>query len=553
MSRLIYLALIRSTDFNFYAVAFFNVLALSALALALMLTMRALRGRSVLADAFFPLVLLHWSQVDNLIWGFQIHFVVSVVLSCTLLAIILRCEDRLRLRTALLFSLCAMALGLCGMYGLAYLPAAACWMLIAGVRQWRCGPASSRWKGLVIAALATAPLALVGFVFVGFEKSSPFPNPGVLASLSTSLEFLSGGMGRAAKEFWPLSGAVALAVCAAVGWCCWRALRDRPTERLRAAGLLCFLAGVLLLALGIGWGRSCGGPGSGYQLRYLTLAAPLFCLAFAVCGLYTGGLLRLRLERILLVAACVLWGVNAHKGINFAFEFNDGLKKLSQDLHAGLPTDSLAVRYSEQWARMQPELFQPILQSFRRAFSGLSSGRAYQPEDLSIRVCPLVPIERGAPIDWVRLDVGGKFVERFTLDGNATLSRLDVELAERQRIACPGQLVWQLLREGQERPVAKGVVELARVEIEPYLSIDLPAIAVRGTTQYSLTLRFAGDASGHTFLAVPRYPRKPAAPHAGSPSGEEWNCVAAARGFLYLRDSDSRTASRDAGAGCRAD
>ena len=549
LPRLVYVALIRATGFDFQALALFNVFALSALAIALMLTVPARRGRTELADAFFPLILLHWSQAENLIWGFQLNFIISVVLAGTLLAVILRCGDSLHLHTALFFSLCTVALGLCGMYGLVYLPAAACWILFAAVRQWWCHPAGSRWKGLGIAALALAPLALVICTFVGLRRPASPPNPGVLASVSTSLEFLSGGMGRAAKEFWPLSGLVALAACAAIAWQCWRALRDRPAERLRAAGLVCFLAGTVLLALGIGWGRSCGGPGNGYQLRYATLAAPLFCLVFAVCSLYTGEPLRRRLERIFLVAACVLWAVNAYKGLQYASHMNEGLNKLSRDLRDGVPTDALALRYAEQWAYMQPESFRPVVQSFRKACVRPCRGGVYHPEEPSIRVRRLVPIASGSPIELAPLGAGADFVQKFTMEGNATLSRVDLELVRRQRNACLGRLVWRLLGDLGDQPLAEGIVDLRDVEAEPYVSIDLPAVEVRGTTQFSLVLRFAGEVPDNTFIEVPRYPRKPEPPQGTSPSGDELNCVAAARGFLYLRDAEPLTASRDAGKG----
>ena len=503
-----------------------------------------------MADAFFPLILLHWSQAENLIWGFQLNFIISVVLAGTLLAVILRCGDSLHLHTALFFSLCTVALGLCGMYGLVYLPAAACWILFAAVRQWWCHPAGSRWKGLGIAALALAPLALVICTFVGLRRPASPPNPGVLASVSTSLEFLSGGMGRAAKKFWPLSGLVALAACAAIAWQCWRALRDRPAERLRAAGLVCFLAGTVLLALGIGWGRSCGGPGNGYQLRYATLAAPLFCLVFAVCSLYTGEPLRRRLERIFLVAACVLWAVNAYKGLQYASHMNEGLNKLSRDLRNGVPTDALALRYAEQWAYMQPESFRPVVQSFRKACVRPCRGGVYHPEEPSIRVRRLVPIASGSPIELAPLGAGRGLCAKVHNGRQChAVSRRTWNSYRRQRNACLGRLVWRLLGDLGDQPLAEGIVDLRDVEAEPYVSIDLPAVEVRGTTQFSLVLRFAGEVPDNTFIEVPRYPRKPEPPQGTSPSGDELNCVAAARGFLYLRDAEPLTASRDAGKG----
>src|SRR5437773_1925699 len=58
ISRAVYLALLAVTH-DFRAASWFQVALLSALALLLMSCARALRGRTSVADAFFPLLLLH--------------------------------------------------------------------------------------------------------------------------------------------------------------------------------------------------------------------------------------------------------------------------------------------------------------------------------------------------------------------------------------------------------------------------------------------------------------------------------------------------------------
>src|SRR3990172_4597303 len=73
--RLVNLVLLRATG-DFRSTMVFDTLALGAVAAAMILVARSLRdGRTSVADAFFPLLLLHLGNWDNLVWGWQIQFV----------------------------------------------------------------------------------------------------------------------------------------------------------------------------------------------------------------------------------------------------------------------------------------------------------------------------------------------------------------------------------------------------------------------------------------------------------------------------------------------
>ena len=55
-----------------------NTLILSMLCLIMILMARRLRGgQTRLADAFFPLVLLHLGHLENIFFGWQIVYVIS--------------------------------------------------------------------------------------------------------------------------------------------------------------------------------------------------------------------------------------------------------------------------------------------------------------------------------------------------------------------------------------------------------------------------------------------------------------------------------------------
>ncbi len=112
LPRLIYLGLGALSGFDFRAGAFFNVLVLSSLSLAMMTSVCVLRGKTRLYDAFFPLLLLHWGQAENLIWGFQLNFVTAVFLEGLILLMVLRCGNRVSLRSFTLVAVCLVLLGL---------------------------------------------------------------------------------------------------------------------------------------------------------------------------------------------------------------------------------------------------------------------------------------------------------------------------------------------------------------------------------------------------------------------------------------------------------
>ena len=88
LPRLVNLALLRATG-DFRSTMVFDTLALAAVAAGMILVARRFRdGRTSLADAFFPLLLLHLGNWDNLVWAWQIQFVLPTVLACALLLVI---------------------------------------------------------------------------------------------------------------------------------------------------------------------------------------------------------------------------------------------------------------------------------------------------------------------------------------------------------------------------------------------------------------------------------------------------------------------------------
>ena len=257
LPRLIYMGLGLATDFNFQAGSFFNIFALGALSAAMMLTARAIRGRTSFYDAFFPLLLMHWAQYENIVWGFQLNFIMSVALAGMILMTVVRCGPQLRLRAAVLITLCLIGLG--DFRTLRFGLSAGDGMLarvrrsLPLARRGSPCPARRAVDACVCRRLAACWWASTSSASIC--RSAIRPAFG--QRWAPLLQFLSGGVGSAAKETWPVSGVLVVVACVYALRQLYIVFRDQPAERLRVAGLFCFLGGVGSLALAIGMGRAC--------------------------------------------------------------------------------------------------------------------------------------------------------------------------------------------------------------------------------------------------------------------------------------------------------
>ena len=137
LPKLLLLAAYKFTGSDFRVGMYANVLALGAVAFAMIWVAKGLRGRSSYADAFFPLLLLHWGHCENFLWTWQLTQVTPVILVCILLIIIVQRGVHLSFGVAALAGLCLVMLPLCGFPGLVYVPALAIWFGFAGVLHWR--------------------------------------------------------------------------------------------------------------------------------------------------------------------------------------------------------------------------------------------------------------------------------------------------------------------------------------------------------------------------------------------------------------------------------
>jgi hypothetical protein len=344
LPRLVNLALLRATG-DFRATMVFDTLALAAVAAAMILTARALRrGRTSVADAFFPLLLLHLGNWDNLVWAWQIQFVLPTVLACALLLVIVGRPTVSTRGAAATGALALIGLPLSGANGLLFAPTLAAWLAYtAWERRRAAGLAGAVGSWLLIGAAGVATL-LCAVYFAGYE-ASPWnqPSPGLRATLETAGKFLALSLGPVAAKSWLLFGGIASVIGVTSLAVLAGARREWTTDRARVLGLLAFFAAVVLLVLAVGWGRAGRAVATGRMpTRYVLLAAPGLCAAYFTLLLYGSPWLR----RIGPVALAVLLGLllpfNTRAGLQRRDWFGAGFSSFERDLASGASPARLA-------------------------------------------------------------------------------------------------------------------------------------------------------------------------------------------------------------------
>ncbi|MFL5576903.1 MAG: hypothetical protein ACJ79S_13135, partial [Gemmatimonadaceae bacterium] len=218
LPKLVYLGVLELAGGDFRAGMVVNTLIAALVAAAMMRTARRLRGgRTSYADAFFPATMLHLGHWENLVWGWQLQFVLSAALTCTLLLVVVRAAPTAPgARDSLVAAAALVLLPLSGANGLIFAVAMAPWAAYAGAREARGGvtPGARRAGRALVGAVGVA-LVLVGVYFIDWY-SPPWnpPNPGKRESLLTAVKFAAMAFGPVASHWWTLA---AVGAAAALG------------------------------------------------------------------------------------------------------------------------------------------------------------------------------------------------------------------------------------------------------------------------------------------------------------------------------------------------
>jgi len=510
LPRLIYLGLGWLTGYELRAATLLSALLLAGLSAALIGAARVLRGHTVWGDAYFPLAVQHWGSITNLLWGFQLCFVLGAVLGALCLVAVVRCRPALARRDALLVTLAAVGAMLCGGWGLPYLPAMAVWLLAAAILGRQQGWLPRRRDAALFVTLAGLMMACTAAYFLGYHRPPHHAvSPGLGATILTTLEVFATSLGPLGKELWPLSGIVVVAALAASGgqvlWVLWR----RPEERVRALGFGALWAAIALLAVGIGSGRASFGRGAGLADRYIMLLMPLGCTLYLQWQCYCRADLWRHLQRLLLATAAVVTVVAAYKGMRSAREIAAIDAHFRADLAAGMSSADLALRHGERQANQGIEVFARWLEMLRQA--GICDFRQADPAGPATRwrVRRLVELTQplGPPAQVLRLTAAEQLQQPFSLEPGGTLLRLDLHLNHRRPRHWPDRLDWTLEGQGGDggfHRLAGGIIDTRALDVYDYVALDLPDVRAPPGGRLRLVLSVPAEAAGR-WVDVPLF------------------------------------------------
>lgn len=348
LPRLLYVLAVRLTGLDFRMPVYLNALMMAAVVAFLLATVRRVRGRFAVADAFIPLTVLSVGQWENLLCGFQVQFILSTVLALAILGLVAAPGLIASPRRIALAGLCAMLLPLCGANGVALSPALGLGFL-ALAWQVRREDSTPAFRVALVAGLLT--MVMVPLYFYGLTKTEYHPPPESLWAVAVSAVNLLGVGGVSATPFLhspgydgiTATGAAASVLVFATSVMLLLSLRD-PARRPQAIALGSLLAGLLCLVAGLAYGRA--GMGNVMSAnRYVTLTMPVVVVAYfawVACG--RGHFAKVIPAGLFAVAAlsCV---PNAWYGFAIGRWHTDHLKQLEHAIKVGLPHSFLAEQY----------------------------------------------------------------------------------------------------------------------------------------------------------------------------------------------------------------
>lgn len=389
LPRLILLALHALTGNDFRAGMFLNALLLGGACAGLIIAARRLRGRAALTDVFLPLALLSWAHCVNLLWSWQLQFVLSTALALGFLAAVALGTAPLTPAGAAATGLCVLLLPGCGANGLLLVPPLALWLISEGVASVRIRDPGARRAGAIALALVALTGVECALYALSYRSPRMWPRPGPAGILTTALQFLATPWGIVYPRWWPAYTsatlfAVALGLVAAVS-----TLRRSRGERALVCGFVAVVLGIVCLAFGVAWGRS-GFPGPmGITWRYVTLSVPALCAAYLMLALAdTGTWTRWAQGLFVLGLMATLWH-NTEAGLRFARAVHAESERFARDLQV-MPPEALVDAYRRTGMAPDP-LDDPnewveYLRMLRRARLGPFRHMADEPRSATIRL-----------------------------------------------------------------------------------------------------------------------------------------------------------------------
>jgi hypothetical protein len=350
LPRAVYFVLMKATGFDFKAPCYFNAGCLTSATLALLVALRRARGHFVYADAFVPLVVMSAGQWENLLWGFQVQFILSTALVLAFLALAIDPRFPTSPTRVGLAGAIGVLLPLCGANGVAFGPAVALFLGWLGVLGWR--RREARRPAVVALVGAVIVVVLVTAYFLTLTKAEHHPPAAPLAALKGVVEMFAltaGPFGRLAEGptpiGWPVFGIVVLAILLPTAALILPRFRD-PRRRVQGAALAAVALGCCGLAVGVGYGRA--GLGAVLAVnRYVTLMLPLAVAVYLAWALLAPrGVGRLGTTALLVAAAACAWP-NAAEGNRAGLVRAAQLTRCEMEIKAGVTLSAFVDRHPE--------------------------------------------------------------------------------------------------------------------------------------------------------------------------------------------------------------
>jgi hypothetical protein len=348
LPKFVLLALYKLSGNDFRAGMFFNVAALAALAGGAIAVAARVRGGTRTVDVVFPLMFLGAAHHANILWSWQVVFVLATVAAGAVFLLIASRPGWPGPASAALIGLGLAALPLCGASGLVLAPALACWLLAGAGAQWSTRTAQGRRAALIEMASTVFTLLIVLLYFFNFRRAEYHGAADSFGAVGrTSLRFLALMFGPSASDVWPGSGVLALGLVVASAALAARVALSGPVaERPRALGLLAAFAAMGSLVLALGWGRAGSGELAGFEARYATLVAPLWIVVFFTWELYarpaTG---RVVLTSVFAALLLFVWP-NTKRALEYGRNVASQASQFERDVRAGVPPYLLVKRYT---------------------------------------------------------------------------------------------------------------------------------------------------------------------------------------------------------------
>ena len=334
LPRPIKVAVLEATG-DLRALMLLEVAIFSGLALAAILVVRRIRGRTSVVDILFPLLWLHTGNCENLLMGFQLALAIPAACVCAILLVLIRRKDQgASVVEALVLGACLFALPLCGALGLVQVPALWVGLAFVALASFRGKDVARRRGGVVLGVFLLATAVLSALYLVGLPtppRASHAHDPTVI--LAGAARVLTVTLGPAGQVWWPFSGIGIGAVVAASLVLLCRAWWRAPAERQRAVILACTLGAGLSFALAIGFGRAGDDLAAGFAMRYIPMLSPVV-LAAACAWIIYGG--RVGAQLVLGGLAVALLAANATINADIARAYGGYQQGVTADIRRDL-------------------------------------------------------------------------------------------------------------------------------------------------------------------------------------------------------------------------